>query len=100
MKLNLLLTALTAAALLPTPAGAAPPAQARQHHSTTAKSSRRPAPTRHIKPRGRAFILNGSVLGSDPNRLDHMAIGWKTHPERMDPMNAAPPVRAAPVTPK
>jgi len=32
--------------------------------------------------------------------MDHMALGRKMHPERLDHMNAAPPVRRAPVTPK
>lgn len=98
MKLNPLVCSLAVAAvLLPPPASAAPPTHARQHRSTAAKSSR---PLRQAKPKGRAFILNGAVPGSDPNRMDHMAISSKMHPERMDHMNAAPPIRRAPITPK
>lgn len=98
MKLNPLVCSLAVAtALLPPPADAAPAARTRQHKSTTAKPSRS---MRHIKPRGRAFILNGTFPGGDPNRMDHMAIGSKMHPERLDHMNAAPPIRRAPVTPK
>lgn len=102
MKPNPLVCLLPVAAaiLLPPLAGAAPPAHARPHEFTAAKPPRRPAPARRIKPRGRAFILNGAVPGRDPNRMDHMALGQKMHPERMDHMNAAPRIRRGPVTPK
>lgn len=101
MKLNPLICSLAAcAALLPPLASAAPTAHPGHHKSTAMKPARRPAATRHTKPRGRAFILNGAVPGRDPNRMDHMAIGRKMHPERLDHMNAAPPARRAPVTPK
>ena len=98
MKLNLLVYSLAACAtLLPPLASAAPAAHPGHHKSTAAKSSH---PLRQPKPKGRAFLLNGAATGRDPNRMDHMAIGSKMHPERMDHMNAAPPVRRAPVTPK
>lgn len=89
-----------ATALVPLTVGAAPRAQARQTKPGAAKSPRRSAPVRRLPRRDKAFILNGTVPGGDPNRLDHMAIGQGMHPERMDHMNAVTPVPTAPAKPK
>ena len=103
MKLNPLLCSFAVcslaacATLLPPLASAAPAAHPGHHKSTAARPSYL---LRQPKPKARAFILNGAAPGTDPNRMDHMAIGSKMHPERMDHMNVAPPVRRAPVTPK